>query len=52
MDFIETRGHTRDSVTVSLPGRLLTGDWLFIGGAGRIDLPGGDAADHWKGSSA
>lgn len=48
LDFIETPGHTKDSVTVSLPGRLLTGDWLFIGGAGRTDLPGGDPAEHWE----
>ena len=48
MDFIETPGHTKDSVTVSLPGMLLTGDWLFIGGAGRMDLPGGDPAEHWE----
>jgi len=48
MDVIETPGHTRDSVTLSLPGILLTGDWLFIGGAGRTDLPGGDPAEHWE----
>ena len=48
MDVIETPGHTKDSVTVSLPGILLTGDWLFIGGAGRTDLPGGDPAEHWE----
>jgi len=48
MDVIETPGHTKDSVTARLPGILLTGDWLFIGGAGRTDLPGGDPADHWE----
>ena len=48
MEVIETPGHTKDSVTVSLPGILLTGDWLFIGGAGRTDLPGGDPAEHWE----
>ncbi|MFQ5790981.1 MAG: rhodanese-like domain-containing protein [Acidobacteriota bacterium] len=44
---IETPGHTKDSVSLQLPGRLLTGDWLFIGGAGRTDLPGGDPGEHW-----
>jgi glyoxylase-like metal-dependent hydrolase (beta-lactamase superfamily II)/rhodanese-related sulfurtransferase len=48
LEFIETAGHTRDSLSIRLPGRLLTGDWLFIGGAGRTDLPGGDPAEHWE----
>jgi glyoxylase-like metal-dependent hydrolase (beta-lactamase superfamily II)/rhodanese-related sulfurtransferase len=48
LEFIETPGHTKDSLTVNLPGMLLTGDWLFIGGAGRTDLPGGDPAEHWE----
>ena len=48
VDFIETPGHTKDSVSISLPGKLLTGDWLFIGGAGRLDLPGGDPGEHWE----
>lgn len=45
-----TPGHTRDSITLVLPDRLLTGDFLFLGrdGAGRTDLPGGDAGDHWE----
>lgn len=47
--FLHTPGHTQDGMTVKLPGALLTGDFLFIGegGAGRTDLPGGDAAEHW-----
>jgi glyoxylase-like metal-dependent hydrolase (beta-lactamase superfamily II)/rhodanese-related sulfurtransferase len=48
LEAIETPGHTKDSITLKLPGRILTGDWLFIGGAGRTDLPGGDPADHWE----
>ncbi|MFN8093846.1 MAG: MBL fold metallo-hydrolase [Vicinamibacteria bacterium] len=44
---IETPGHTKDSLSLLLPGRILTGDWLFIGGAGRSDLPGGDPGEHW-----
>ena len=47
IEAIETAGHTKDSVTLKLPGALLTGDWLFIGGAGRTDLPGGDPGEHW-----
>lgn len=47
LQFIYTPGHTADSVTVRLADRILTGDVLFIGGAGRTDLPGGDAGQHY-----
>jgi len=39
---MHTPGHTRDSVCLLLPDRLLTGDTLLIGGTGRTDLPTGD----------
>ncbi|HET6330812.1 MAG TPA: MBL fold metallo-hydrolase [Holophagaceae bacterium] len=47
--FLHTPGHTQDSLTLRLPDRILTGDFLFLGegGAGRTDLPGGDPGDHW-----
>ncbi|MFT5359205.1 MAG: glyoxylase-like metal-dependent hydrolase (beta-lactamase superfamily II) [Polyangiales bacterium] len=47
--FLHTPGHTPDSLSLLFPDRLLTGDFLFIGegGAGRTDLPGGDAGAHW-----
>jgi len=46
---LATPGHTKDSVTLILPDRILTGDALFLddAGAGRTDLPGGDAGEHW-----
>jgi glyoxylase-like metal-dependent hydrolase (beta-lactamase superfamily II)/rhodanese-related sulfurtransferase len=49
LELVHTPGHTQDSLTVRLPDRILTGDFLFIGegGAGRTDLPGGDAGEHW-----
>lgn len=47
LEAVETPGHTKDSVTLVLPGAVLTGDWLFIGSAGRTDLPGGDPGEHW-----
>jgi len=47
LEAIETPGHTKDSLTLKVPGRVLTGDWLFVGGAGRTDLPGGDPGEHW-----
>jgi len=48
LEFLHTPGHTADSVTVRVGDALLTGDFLFIGegGAGRTDLPGGDAGEH------
>ncbi len=47
---LHTPGHTKDSVSLILPNRIMTGDVLFLdeGGAGRDDLPGGDPAEHWE----
>jgi glyoxylase-like metal-dependent hydrolase (beta-lactamase superfamily II) len=39
---IHTPGHTPGSVCFSCQDRLFTGDTLFVGEAGRTDLPGGD----------
>ena len=46
---LHTPGHTNDAVCLVLPDRIFTGDTLFLddGGAGRDDLPGGDAGAHW-----
>lgn len=48
--FILTPGHTMDSMSIMLPGPLLTGDTLFLdeGGAGRTDLPGGNPSSHYE----
>ena len=47
---MHTPGHTRDSISLLLADRILTGDTLFLddGGAGRDDLPGGDPGEHWE----
>lgn len=47
---LHTPGHTRDSVCLIFPDRIITGDALFLddGGAGRADLPGGDPGEHWE----
>jgi hydroxyacylglutathione hydrolase len=43
---LHTPGHTEGSTCFYLPaeGLLFSGDLLFAGNVGRIDLPGGDAA--------
>lgn len=42
LNLLHTPGHTRDSMCVVLPDRVLTGDTLLLGGTGRTDLPTGD----------
>lgn len=46
---LETPGHTRDSISLLFDDMILTGDFLFLedAGAGRDDLPGGDAVSHF-----
>jgi len=47
---LETPGHTRDSISLLFDDMIFTGDFLFLedAGAGRDDLPGGDAESHWE----
>lgn len=47
---LHTPGHTRDSMCLVFSQWVFTGDTLFLdeGGAGRDDLPGGDAGKHWE----
>jgi len=42
--FIHTPGHTPGSQCFLVDGRLVSGDTLFIGSCGRVDLPGSDPA--------
>jgi glyoxylase-like metal-dependent hydrolase (beta-lactamase superfamily II) len=44
---IETPGHTPESVSYLVEGRLLSGDSLLIGTCGRTDFQGGDAGALW-----
>ena len=41
-------GHTPDSVAVLVGDHLFTGDALFVGGAGRVDFPGGSAQEMYE----
>jgi glyoxylase-like metal-dependent hydrolase (beta-lactamase superfamily II) len=38
---LHTPGHTPGAICLHFPGHLFTGDTLFVGAAGRTDLPGG-----------
>ncbi len=45
LEVLHTPGHTEGSVCLVAPddGTIFSGDTLFAGGWGRVDLPGGDA---------
>ena len=42
---LHTPGHSRDSICLIGDGKIFSGDTLFVGNCGRIDLPGGSAKD-------
>lgn len=42
IDVLFTPGHSPGHLTYAMPGALLSGDVLFQGSVGRVDLPGGD----------
>ncbi len=44
---IHTPGHTPDSISLLVDGKVLTGDTLFIGECGRTDLLGGNPTDMY-----
>ena len=41
---LHTPGHSTDSICLVGDGKLFSGDTLFVGNCGRIDLPGGSAS--------
>ncbi|HLL93125.1 MAG TPA: MBL fold metallo-hydrolase [Solirubrobacteraceae bacterium] len=44
VEVVFTPGHSPGHITYAVPGALLSGDVLFQGSVGRVDLPGGDWA--------
>ena len=46
--FIHTPGHSPDHLCVLVNGKLMTGDALFVGECGRIDLPGGSSEQLYE----
>jgi glyoxylase-like metal-dependent hydrolase (beta-lactamase superfamily II) len=46
--FVHTPGHTPGSQCFLVENRLISGDTLFIGSCGRVDLPGSDPAAMYR----
>ena len=42
LNIIHTPGHSPGSICLYVDGNLFTGDSLFVGAAGRVDVPGGN----------
>jgi len=40
-----TPGHSKDSICLVGDGKIFSGDALFVGNCGRVDLPGGSAIE-------
>jgi glyoxylase-like metal-dependent hydrolase (beta-lactamase superfamily II) len=45
LSVIYTPGHSKDSMCLVGDGKIFSGDTLFVGTCGRVDLPGGDARE-------
>lgn len=45
---LHTPGHSKDSMCLIGDGKIFSGDTLFVGNCGRIDLPGGSAKDLYR----
>ena len=49
VQFVHTPGHTEGSACFLVAGnRLVAGDTLFVGGCGRVDLPGSDPEEMYR----
>jgi len=46
--FVHTPGHTPGSQCFLVGNALVSGDTLFIGSCGRVDLPGSNPEDMWR----
>ncbi len=42
---VHTPGHSKDSICLVGDGKIFSGDTLFVGSCGRVDLPGGSAGE-------
>jgi len=45
---VHTPGHSKDSMCLVGDGKVFSGDTLFVGNCGRVDLPGGSAKELYR----
>jgi glyoxylase-like metal-dependent hydrolase (beta-lactamase superfamily II) len=45
LSVIHTPGHSKDSICLIGDGKIFSGDTLFVGNCGRVDLPGGSSKE-------
>jgi len=45
LSVLHTPGHSKDSICLIGDDKIFSGDTLFVGNCGRVDLPGGSAKD-------
>lgn len=45
LSVIHTPGHSKDSICLVGDGKIFSGDTLFVGNCGRVDLPGGSSKE-------
>jgi hydroxyacylglutathione hydrolase len=45
---VYTPGHSKDSMCLVGDGKIFSGDTLFVGTCGRVDLPGGSARELYR----
>ena len=45
LSVMHTPGHSKDSICLVGDGKIFSGDTLFVGNCGRVDLPGGSAKE-------
>lgn len=48
IELVHTPGHTPGSQCFLVDGMLVSGDTLFVGGCGRVDLPGSDPEEMYR----
>ena len=48
LSVLHTPGHSRDSMCLVGDGKIFSGDTLFVGSCGRVDLPGGSARELYQ----
>lgn len=48
LSIIHTPGHSKDGICLVGDGKIFSGDTLFVGNCGRVDLPGGSSKELYS----